>query len=281
MTQDSAALGDDRPVPLRAGEALDGAVVVVTGGGNGIGAAICGRMADAGARVIVADISADDAQRTASAIGPSATAVTVDVASADAARELVGDTAASYGRVDVLVNNAGIAPVEPLDNLTLTAWQRTFAVNVEGPLVLMQAAAQVMLAQEPLRRTGCRGKLITISSPAAQHGRPMVPAYGASKAALNHLSWSAAATWGPAGISTTVVYPGDVEGGMWPRLGTRIAELQGRTADEVISERLATSPSGRFQQPGEVADVVLFVAGYSGLDLNGRTIWTHQHVEGP
>jgi galactitol 2-dehydrogenase len=263
------------------GRPLDGAVAIVTGGGNGIGAATCGRLADAGALVTVADISADAAQRTAAAIGPQATPVTVDVADPDAARRLVSDTADRQGRIDLLVNNAGIAPVEPLDSIALSTWQRVFAVNVDGPLLLMQAAAQVMLAQQPLRQTGCRGKLISISSPAAQEGRPLVPAYGASKAALNHLSWSAAATWGPAGISTTVIYPGDVEGGMWPGIGARIAELQGRTADEVISERLATSPTGRFQQPDEVADVVLFVAAYRGLDLNGRTIWTHQHVEGP
>jgi NAD(P)-dependent dehydrogenase (short-subunit alcohol dehydrogenase family) len=265
----------------QAGHVLDGAVAIVTGGGRGIGAAICGRLADAGALVTVADISAEDAERTASAIGPKAAAVTVDVASPDAARRLVSDTAARHGRIDVLVNNAGIAPVGPLDSVTLSAWQRAFAVNVEGPLQLMQATAQVMLGQQPLQQTGCRGKFITISSPAAQHGRPMVPAYGASKAALNHLSWSAAASWGPGGISTTVIYPGDVEGGMWPGIGARIAELQGRTADEVISERLAAAPGGRFQRPEEVADVVLFVAAYRGPDLNGCTVWADQHVEGP
>jgi NAD(P)-dependent dehydrogenase (short-subunit alcohol dehydrogenase family) len=263
-----------------AGHELDGTVAIVTGGGHGIGAAICGRLAGAGAAVTVADISAPDAEMTASAIGPKANAVTVDVASQDEVHRLVTDVAARHGRIDLLVNNAGIAPVEPLDDVTLTAWQRTFAVNVEGPLLLMQAVARVMLAQHPQQRTGCRGKLITISSPAARHGRPMVPAYGASKAALNHLSWSAAATWGSAGISTTVIYPGDVEGGMWPRLAARIGELQGRSADEVISERLASVPGGRFQQPGEVADVVLFVAAYCGPDLNGCTVWTHQHVEG-
>jgi NAD(P)-dependent dehydrogenase (short-subunit alcohol dehydrogenase family) len=260
---------------------LAGTVAIVTGGGHGIGAAICRRLAEVGALVTVADISAADAEQTASAIGPNAAAVTVDVACADAARRLVAEVAARHGRIDLLVNNAGAAPVEPLDSMTLDIWQRAFAVNVEGPLVLMQAAAQVMLAQQPQQRTGCRGKLITIGSPAAQHGRPMVPAYGASKAALNHLSWSAAATWGQAGISTTVVYPGDVEGGMWPGISARIGELQGRSAQEVIAERLASVPGGRFQQPGEVADVVLFVAAYRGPGLNGCTVWTHQHVEGP
>lgn len=261
---------------------LAGQVVIVTGGGGGIGAAICQRLAGAGAHVVVADISPAGAEATAAGLGPGrATAVAADVSDPAGVGRLVRGTHERHGRLDAVVNNAGVVEVETLDQTSLDTWRRTFAVNVEGPLLLMQAAAGAMLAQEPSPATGCRGKFITISSEAAEHGRLMVPAYGASKAALNHLSRSAAVRWGPDGISTTIVYPGDVEGAMWPGVGARIAAAEGRTAGEVIAERLASAPTGRFQRPGEVADAVLFVAAFRGPDLNGAVVWTQPHVAGP
>jgi NAD(P)-dependent dehydrogenase (short-subunit alcohol dehydrogenase family) len=261
---------------------LAGQVIIVTGGGGGIGAAVCRRLAGAGAHVVAADISQAAAEATAAGIGAGrATAVTADVSDPASVASLVRDTVTRHGRLDAVVNNAGIVVVEPLDLTSLETWRRTFAVNTEGPLLLMQAAAAVMLTQDLSPATGCRGKFITVSSEAAEHGRLMVPAYGASKAALNHLSRSAAVRWGPDGISTTIVYPGDVEGAMWPGVGARIAAAEGRSADEVIAERLAAAPSGRFQRPDEVADAVLFAAAFRGPDLNGTVIWTQAHVAGP
>jgi NAD(P)-dependent dehydrogenase (short-subunit alcohol dehydrogenase family) len=259
---------------------LSGVVAIVTGGGRGIGAAISKRLAAARANVVVADICESNATRTADDIGPTATGMVVDVSSPSDAERLVADTVAKHDRIDILVNNAGIIAVEPLDRTNIDTWRQIFAVNVEGPLSLMLAASAVMLNQQPSERTGCRGKFISISSEAAEHGRLVVPAYGASKAALNHLSRSAAVTWGDEGICTTIVYPGDVEGAMWPRVGEQIAAAQGLSTEEVIRERLESAPSGQFQLPEEVADAVLFVAAFRGLDLNGRTVWTHPHVSG-
>jgi D-sorbitol dehydrogenase (acceptor) len=270
------------------GRGLTGQVVVVTGGGGGIGAAVCGRLAQAGAHVVVADISQAAAEATVRAIGAGqaagparATAVPADISDPGAVDRLVAGTLQRFGRLDVVVNNAAVIAVQPLTETSLGTWRRTFAVNVEGPLLLMTAAAPAMAAQPRSGHTGCRGKFINISSPAAEHGRGLVPAYGASKAALNHLSQSAAGTWGEQGISTTVVYPGDVDGAMWPGIAARLAAAEGRTAGEVITQRLATAPTGRFQHPGEVADAVLFVAAFRGQDLNGCTVWTQPHVAGP
>jgi NAD(P)-dependent dehydrogenase (short-subunit alcohol dehydrogenase family) len=260
---------------------LTGQLAIVTGGGSGIGAAVCARLADAGAHVIVADIDQAGAIATAGAIGARrATALPTDISEPAAVQRLIA-RALRLGRLDVVVNNAAIIAVEPLAETSLGSWRRIFAVNVEGPLLLMTAAAGAMLAQEPSAQTGCRGKFINISSPAAEHGRWLVPAYGASKAALNHLSQSAAESWGQQGISTTVVYPGDVEGAMWPGIGAQLAAREDRTTEELVSERMATAPTGRFQHPGEVADAVLFVAAFRGPGLNGCTVWTQPHVTGP
>jgi galactitol 2-dehydrogenase len=259
---------------------LSGVVAIVTGGGGGIGEAISRRLAAAHANVVVADICEGRATRTAEGIGSAAIAMVMDVADPAQAERVVGETVAKHGRVDLVVNNAGTIAVESLEQTSVETWRRIFAVNVEGPLSMMQAASAVMLRQRPAERTGCRGKFISISSEAAEHGRKLVPAYGASKAALNHLSRSAAITWGDQGICTTIIYPGDVEGAMWPGVGGQLAAVQGRSTEEVIRERLESAPSGRFQLPDEVADAVLYVAAFPGKDLNGRTVWTYSHVTG-
>lgn len=260
--------------------ALDGQIAVVTGGAAGIGAAICRALSRAGAVVVIADLNEEGGRATAaSTANPEKTFVhAVDVSDPDQVHGLIDGAVTRLGRIDLLVNNAGVIAVAPLETGSLAVWRRTFAVNVEGPLLTMSAVAPIMLRQAPLERTGCRGKIVNISSPAAEHGRPPVPAYGASKAALNHLSKSAAASWGERGIATTIVYPGNVEDAMWPRVATDLAAVEGRPASEIIQERLAGTLSGRFQKPAEVAEAVLFVAAFRGLGMNGRIVWSEPHV---
>jgi meso-butanediol dehydrogenase/(S,S)-butanediol dehydrogenase/diacetyl reductase len=255
-------------------------VALVTGAGAGIGAAVCARLSAAGAMVIATDIDGDRAAITAADAGnrEARFARRLDVSDPDQVKDTVRAAIADFGHIDILVNNAGIAPVSSLESLSLDAWRRVFAVNVDGPMMLTSAVAATMRKQGPSKETHCRGKIVNISSPAAEIGRPLLPAYGASKAALNHLSKSAAASWGDQGISTTIVYPDSVKDAMWPGLATQIAEAEGRTPEEVLAERIAGSPAGRLQEPDEVAAAVLFVAGYRGIGLNGRIVWSSTHV---
>ncbi len=260
--------------------AVQAQIAVVTGGGGGIGAAICRQLAAAGATVVIADIALDGARETAASIGSSETTVvqSVDVAAPSQVNALIKEVLSRFGRIDLLVNNAGVVSVASLENASLDDWRRTFAVNVEGAMLTMRAAATAMLRQTPLEQTACRGKIVNISSPAAELGRPLLPAYGASKAALNHLSKSAAVSWADHAIATTIVYPGSVKDAMWPRLASELAAAEGRSAESVIEERIAWMPSGRFQEPTEVARAVLFAANFRGMGLNGRTLWTEPHV---
>jgi NAD(P)-dependent dehydrogenase (short-subunit alcohol dehydrogenase family) len=260
--------------------AVPGQIALVTGAGAGIGAAIAKQLSDAGSSVVLADIDGPALEQVAAEIGNDETTVayTVDVSDGERVRELIDGIVDRFGRLDLLVNNAGIAQVAPLEDITLESWRRTFAVNVEGTLLLMQAAFTIMRKQSPLSTTGCRGKIVNMSSPASERGRPLLAAYGASKAAINHLSKSAAARWGGDHISTTVVYPGSVTGAMWPGLGIEMAAVEGRSADEVIAKRIAWTPMGRFQEPSEIAAMVLYVANHQGMGLNGRTVWTEPHI---
>jgi NAD(P)-dependent dehydrogenase (short-subunit alcohol dehydrogenase family) len=256
-------------------------VALVTGAGKGIGKAIACAFASEGACVIVADIDAEAATDTAREIassGASALAVPTDVTSEQSQDQLFARARDKFGRLDILVNNAGIFHVAPLLEFPLEAWRRVFAVNLDGALLATQRAAKRMQAQEPHPVTSCRGKILNISSGAAQIGRPFLPAYGASKAALNHLSKSTAVVLGPHAIATTVLYPTSVREGMFGPIADQMAEFEGMSPDDFLAQRAAGSPLDRLQKPEEVAAIAVWVVAHPGMSLNGRLVHTEAHV---
>ena len=257
---------------------LDGQVALITGGGRGIGQAIACAFGAEGASVVVADIDAEAASATAAAIGANAVAVATDVTSPEAQDRLFGRVGAQFDRLDILVNNAGIFHVAPLLEFPLEDWRRVFAVNLDGALLATQRAGRMMQAQAPHPVTNCRGKILNISSGAAERGRPFLPAYGASKAALNHLSKSTALVLGPYGIATTVLYPTSVLEGMFGPITEQMAEFEGMSPREFAAERAAGSPVERLQKPDEVAVIAVWVAARVGMSLNGQLVHTEAHV---
>jgi NAD(P)-dependent dehydrogenase (short-subunit alcohol dehydrogenase family) len=256
-------------------------VVVVTGGGSGIGRAICKAFAASGAVIAALDIDGAGAQGTVDELGDDGRAhlaLPLDVTQPDAVREAVEQIAKRAGRIDVLVNNAGVASTVRFLEQSIESWRRDFAVNVEGPFLMTQAVAAVMMRQDLSARTSCRGKLINVSSPAAEMGRPLVAAYGASKAALNHLSKTSAVVLGEFAIATTVLYPGAVEDGMWNRMPGAISALDGRDPGEIRRAAQAEQVLERFQTAEEVADVAVYIASQVGLALNGSLLWSTPHA---
>jgi D-sorbitol dehydrogenase (acceptor) len=257
---------------------LGGQVALVTGAGKGIGRAIACALASAGARVVVADIQLDTAQQTAAAIGEAALPYQVDVSSADSQDRMFERIAAEYDRLDILVNNAGIFHVAPFLDFPLEAWRRVFSVNVDGALLATQRAARLMQKQSPHAETGCRGKIINISSGAAERGRPFLAAYGASKAALNHVSKTSSLVLAEHAICVTVVNPTSVREGMFGPIADEMASFEGLTPPEFEAQRAAGSPLGRLQKPEEVGSIAVWVAAARGMDLNGRLVYTEAHV---
>jgi NAD(P)-dependent dehydrogenase (short-subunit alcohol dehydrogenase family) len=256
-------------------------VALVTGAGKGIGRAIACAFASEGAGVIVADIDVNAASDTAGEIarsGSRALAVPTDVTSPEAQDHLFARARKEFGRLDILVNNAGIFHVAPLLDFPLDAWRRVFAVNLDAALLATQRAGRMMQAQTPHPSTGCRGKILNISSGASQVGRPFLPAYGASKAALNHLSKSTALVLGAHSIATTVLYPTSVREGMFGPIADQMAEFEGMRPDDFLAQRAAGSPLDRLQKPEEVAAIAVWVAAHPGMSLNGRLVHTEAHV---
>jgi 3-oxoacyl-[acyl-carrier protein] reductase len=246
---------------------FDKQVVLVTGAARGIGRAVAEAFAERGARVAVhyRDSRAAAEQLARSLPGTGHQAFAADVSDASACAALVDAVVKHYGRLDVLVNNAGIYAVQPLKDLSYADWQanwkRTLEANLLGPANLCFLAAQAMIRQGG-------GKLINISSRGAFRGEPQAPAYGASKAGLNQLSQSLAQALAPHNIFVGVVAPGFVRTDM-------TAAILDSPAGEAIRKQ---SPLDRVTEPAEVAQAVLRLAAdgmmaATGciLDVNGAS----------
>jgi 3-oxoacyl-[acyl-carrier protein] reductase len=240
---------------------VQGMVALVTGGSRGIGRAVAGEFAARGATVVVqyrADRRA--AGETLARLGPGAhRAAQADLADPGQARSLVERVVDELGRIDVLVNNAGIYEAQPILEISYEEWQRiwrrTIDTNLLGPANLFHAVAPHMAAAGG-------GRIVNVSSRGAFRGEPTHPAYGASKAGLNSLGQSMARALAPHGIYVTTVAPGYVATDM------AAPYLDGPGGDEIRAQ----SPLGRVATPEEVARVVVFLATPGTESLTGAVV---------
>ncbi|MCC7371497.1 MAG: SDR family oxidoreductase [Chloroflexi bacterium] len=256
---------------------LQGQIAIVTGGSGGIGTALCKTLAASGATVVVVDIDGAGAARVADEIraaGGTAEGRRLDVTNPAEVTALVQDVAATYGRLDQLWNNAGIVTIGPLIDISPEDWRRVFAVNVEGALFGTQAALRQMLGQEPHPVARRKGLIVNVSSGAADRGRPMLPAYGASKAAMTHLMKTTAAAYGEQGICATAIYPSSIFEGMWKQIDPEWGAYEGLPPGEMGRRRMSESLLGRYEKPEEVAAIALRIAERTGLAMNGKIVIT-------
>jgi 3-oxoacyl-[acyl-carrier protein] reductase len=240
---------------------FDDRVVLVTGGSRGIGRAVAEAFATRGATVVVQfrrdRRAADDT--LAALAGHGHLALPADVAVPEQARSLVGRVVAELGRVDVLVNNAGIYEQHPILETSYEDWQRvwrrTLDVNLIGPANLLHAVVPHMVAAGG-------GRIVNISSRGAFRGEPDHPAYGASKAGLNSLGQSMALALGRHGIYVTTVAPGFVETDMAAPF------LEGPEGEAIRAQ----SPLNRAATAEEVAKVVVFLAAPGAESTTGAVV---------
>ncbi len=241
--------------------------ILVTGASRGIGRAIAARFAAQGGRVAVHyHVNREAAEETVGELdGGPHFVVQADVSDPDACERLVSETASEMGRIDVLVNNAGVYQLHRVAEVDFVAWRRAWdralGTNLLGPANLMYCVARHMM-----ERGG--GRIINVSSRGAFRGEPQAPAYGASKAGLNALSQSLAQELAPHGIFVGVVAPGFVETDM------AAPHLAGEAGEAIRAQ----SPLNRVAMPDEIARVVTFLAsegiGYlTGciVDANGAS----------
>ncbi len=224
-------------------------VALVTGAGGRIGRAICQQIAAAGAKVACCDIDPTRTTATVEAVrgaGYTALAVPGDVSDECQVETIVSETTRRLGPIDVLVNCAGIFPNCPVVEMDVAEWDRVFAVNVRGPMLLSRAIARQMLAR------GARGSIINISSTAGESARRGGAHYCGSKAALNMLTHTMAIELGPTGIRVNSVAPGLV-------LDT-VMTLENPPSEEYPFTLLKGIPMRRSASGDEIASAVLYLA---------------------
>jgi 3-oxoacyl-[acyl-carrier protein] reductase len=227
-------------------------VALVTGGAQGLGAAVCRQLATRGWQVAVADVDRAGAEAVADACG--GFALVVDLASADGPAWMVEETVRQAGRLDVLVNCAAVAPAEAFLDMTATAWEQALLVNVRAVALAMAAAGRVMAAHGG-------GRIVNATSAAARMALPDYAAYAATKAAVDSLTRSAAVALARHGITVNSLSPGMMDTPLQQRTEAIFCELEGR--DDLVAfkaERTARIPLGRRSDPEEMAQMVVWLA---------------------
>jgi 3-oxoacyl-[acyl-carrier protein] reductase len=232
---------------------LKGKVAIVTGASRGIGRRIAERLAKDGASVVVNYIkSADEANKVVAGIeeaGGKATAVQADVSRVADVRRLFQVAHHTYGRLDILINNAGIFSYKPLADVSEEEFDQMFSVNTKGPFFAMQEAARGMKDD---------GRVVNISTGATQLGFPGISAYGGSKGALEVFTKVMAKELGPRKITVNTVSPGYTETDMMP--------------DAFRTMGTEVSPLKRIGTPKDIADTVAFIVSDEGGWLTGTNI---------
>jgi D-threitol dehydrogenase (NAD+) len=234
---------------------LDDRVALVTGGASGIGAAIAAALAAKGARIAVADLDAAGAQTAAQALGPDSRGFGCDVADAASVGAVVEEVMASFGRIDVLINSAGIVMLGPAEELALDAWDTTIDVNLKGTFLMCQAVGNRMLAAG-------RGVIVNMASQAASVALDQHVAYCASKFGVVGVSKVLASEWAGRGVRVNTISPTVV-----------LTELGHKAWDGPRGEAMKELiPTGRFAYPDEIAAAAVFLASDAAAMINGADL---------
>jgi len=240
---------------------LSGRVAIVTGGGQGIGRAYARALAEAGASTVIAERNATNGERVAAEIrgdGGQSIAAETDVASAESALAAVDAALETFGRVDILINNAGIfstIKMRPFTDIPLDEWEQVLRVNITGPFLMARAVAA------PMKEQGW-GRIVNMGSAAVTMGRPHYLHYITSKSALEGMSRSLARELGPHGITVNTILPGAVT-----------TEIERETVTPAQKQAMiAMRCVAREQTPADLIGTMLFLSSEASAFLTGQSI---------
>ncbi len=247
---------------------LSGKACVVTGAGAGIGEAIAVRLAEDGAHVAIADIDADSAERVAARLrdkGAEAFAGRVDVSRTEQVRAFVDAAARRFGRLDAIVNNAGVAIPGSAEHITEADWDRVMSVNLKG------VWAGIKYAIPHLRAAG-GGSIVNLSSAAGRFGFPLRSPYAAAKWGVIGFTKSLAIELGPERIRVNAILPGLVAGDRIRRVLEAKAQANGRSFAEQEAEALRPVSLRCYVTPQDIANMALYLCSPFGATISGQSL---------
>ena len=254
------------PSPQHMSFGHNGRAVIVTGGAQGIGEACARRFAREGAKVLIADI--DDLRGAALAAELGAVFLHCDVGNKTDVDAMVARCVAVYGRIDVLVNNAGIFKAADFLDVSEADFDAVLRVNLKGAFLVGQAVARVMAQAEPVGTAssvpGTRGAIVNMSSVNSVLAIPTIASYNVSKGGINQLTRVMALALADKGIRVNAVAPGTI--------ATELAAKAVLTSDEARARVLSRTPMGRLGQPAEIADVVAWLASDAASYVTGEIV---------
>lgn len=240
---------------------------VVTGAGQGIGAAIARGLAEAGARVVVADLNEDNARTVAAEIGERAHYAQVDVRDRESVKAAIGVAVHAFGGLDAMFNNAGIAQVRPFLSITEDDFHTVIDVNAMGVMIGMQEAIKQMLAQ------GTGGSIVNTASIAGKQGYEPLGHYCASKFAVIALTQTAARAFGKDKIRVNAICPGVVGTNMWKTIDQGFRDNKLSTGvDEAFERFAAGAVLGRASKPDDMVGVACFLASSGSAFMTGQSL---------
>jgi NAD(P)-dependent dehydrogenase (short-subunit alcohol dehydrogenase family) len=236
---------------------LNGKTALVTGGASGIGRACAILLAANGARVAVADRNTGGSAAVQCEIGASAIAIAVDIGESASVDEMVAQTMAAFGHIDILVHCAGVSPRRAVVDMSDEDWRGVMAVNLDGTMFTTRAVARVMIP-------AATGTMILIASDRGLLGQANKSAYAASKGGVIAFNRSLALELAPHGITVNAINPGTTD--------TPLVRAQ--MPPELWESRLKTDPLGKMSMPEDIAEMVLFLAGAGGRFMTGQLVTT-------
>ena len=242
-------------------------VALVTGAGQGIGRAIALRLADDGADIAIVDLNEENMRQVAEevrALGRRATTFKADVSDRDQVIAAVEHADRELGGFDIMVNNAGIAQIETLAEVTPEQFEKIMRINVGGVLWGIQAAAA------KFKERGQQGKIISAASIAGHEGYPLLGVYSATKFAVRALTQAAAKEFASDGITVNAYSPGVVGTDMWVEIDRRMAEITGARIGESYDKFVGGIALGRAETPEDVAGFVSYLAGPDSDYMTGQ-----------
>ena len=247
---------------------LEGKVALVTGAGQGIGRAIALRLASDGADIAIVDMNeakVSDVAAEVRDLGRKATTFKADVSKRDDVYAAIENAEKVLGGFDIMVNNAGIAQVQPIADVTQDELDKMMKINVGGVLWGIQAAAAKFKQRKQ------KGKIISASSIAGHDGFAMLGAYSASKFAVRALTQAAAKEYASDGITVNAYAPGIVGTDMWVEIDRRFAEITGAKVGATYKQYVEGIALGRASTPEDVAAFVAYLAGPDSDYMTGQT----------